>query len=103
MTETTELTTQEKARIMRNAYRREWARKNRDKIRASQERTFAKKYDQMLEQMIEELKNDPDVRAEIDDDLLEAIARNYIKNGISIDDFKRYKHQYIERCGDLNE
>lgn len=97
MTETTELTTQEKARIMKNAYQREWARKNRDKIRASQERTFAKKYDQMLEQMIGELKKDPDIRAEVDDDLLERIAGNYIRNGISIDDLN------IERCGDLNE
>lgn len=97
MTETTELTTQEKARIMKNAYQREWARKNRDKIRASQERTFAKKYDQMLEQMIGELKKDPDIRAEVDDDLLERIAGNYIRNGISIDDLN------IERFGDLNE
>lgn len=48
MQETKELTTKEKARLMRNAYKREWARKNPDKVKASQERHFAKKYDEMI-------------------------------------------------------
>ena len=43
-----ELTTKEKARIMKNAYQREWARKNPDKVKASKERHYAKKYDEMM-------------------------------------------------------
>ena len=48
MTNNNELTTKEKARIMKNAYQREWAKKNRDKVRASVERHYAKKYDEMM-------------------------------------------------------
>ena len=54
MQEQKELTTKEKARLMRNAYQREWAKKNPDKIRASQERYYARKYDEMIEQIIED-------------------------------------------------
>ena len=58
MQETTELTTKEKARLMHNAYAREWRRKNPDKVRASQERYYAKKYDEMIEQMIADFAED---------------------------------------------
>jgi hypothetical protein len=54
MQETTEtvkvLTTKEKARLMRNAYNREWARKNPDKVKATRERYYAKKYDEYMAQ-----------------------------------------------------
>ena len=54
MQETTEtvkvLTTKEKARLMRNAYYREWARKNPDKVKAIRERYYAKKYDEYMAQ-----------------------------------------------------
>ena len=33
----------EEAKEMRRAYKREWARRNRDKVRASEERYWAKK------------------------------------------------------------
>lgn len=58
MQETTEITTKEKARLMRNAYAREWAKKNRDKVKASQERYYARKYDEMIEQIIEDFAED---------------------------------------------
>lgn len=90
MTETKELTTKEKARLMKNAYQREWARKNPDKIKASRERHFAKKYDQMIEQIIEDFKQDHEVSG-ASDDQLKAIARSYIVNDTD-----------LERCGDLN-
>lgn len=96
MQENTELTTKEKARLMKNAYQREWARKNPDKVRASMERHFAKKYDAMIEKMVEELKSDPDINIDderIDDDLLKRIASNYIKHDINLDDIS------IERGG----
>lgn len=48
MQEKTELTAKEKARLMHNAYQREWAKKNPDKIRAYHEKHFAKKYDEMI-------------------------------------------------------
>lgn len=57
----TELTTKEKARLMKNAYQRQWARKNPDKVKASRERYFAKKYDQMrVAQILEEFTEDPE-------------------------------------------
>ena len=37
----------EKAREARRAYKREWNRKNRDKVRAAQERYWARKAAQM--------------------------------------------------------
>ena len=43
MQENKELTTKEKARLMKNAYQREWARKNPDKVKAQQERYWQKK------------------------------------------------------------
>ncbi len=43
-----ELTAEEKARIMHNHYQREWAKKNKDKLRASRIKCLAKKYDQMM-------------------------------------------------------
>ena len=46
MTETKELTTKEKARLMKNAYQREWARKNPDKVKAYQANYWQKKAEQ---------------------------------------------------------
>lgn len=89
MQEKTELTTKEKARLMKNAYQREWAHKNPDKVKASMEKHYAKKYDAMISKMVEELKNDPDINIDderIDDDLLKMIASNYIKHDINLDD-----------------
>lgn len=51
---TAELTTKEKARLMHNAYQREWARKNPDKVKASREKYYARKYDEMINQMVED-------------------------------------------------
>lgn len=48
MTDTKELTTKEKARLMKNAYQREWARKNQDRIKGYLEKHYAKKYDEMI-------------------------------------------------------
>lgn len=93
MSETKELTTKEKARLMRNAYNREWAKKNPDKVKANRERYYAKKYDQMIEQMIEDFKQDHEITDErIDDDFLRVIAKSYIVNDVD-----------PERFGDLNE
>ena len=47
-----ELTAEEKARIMHNKYQREWARKNKEKVRKSQIKSLAKKYDEMIDQMV---------------------------------------------------
>ena len=58
MQETTELTTKEKARIMRNKRQREWAKKNPDKIREYQERYYAKKYDEMIDQIVDDFAGD---------------------------------------------
>lgn len=44
-----ELTVEEKARLMKNRYQREWARKNKDKVKASQVKHYAKKYDELVE------------------------------------------------------
>ena len=88
MQETKELTTKEKARLMKNAYAREWRKKNPDKVRATMERHLAKKYDAMIDKMVEDLKNDPDINVDgerIDDELLKSIASNYIKFGINLD------------------
>lgn len=49
MAKKTDLSDEEKARIMRNRYQREWSKKNRDRIKASQVRHYARKYDQMVE------------------------------------------------------
>ena len=58
MQENKELTTKEKARLMKNAYQREWARKNPDKVKASMEWHYAKKYDEMIDKMVEDFKAD---------------------------------------------
>ncbi len=58
MQENKELTTEEKARLMRNQYQREWARKNKDRVKEYQDRYYAKKYDEMIEQIIEDFKED---------------------------------------------
>lgn len=91
MTETTELTTKEKARLMKNAYQREWAKKNPDKVKASQERHFAKKYDQMIDQMIEDFRQDHDVN-DASDDQLRTIAKYCITHDLD-----------PERIGDAGE
>lgn len=93
MQENKELTTKEKARLMKNAYQREWARKNPDKVKASMERHYAKKYDEMIEQMIEDFKQDNEITDKrIDDDLLKAIAKSYIVHDLD-----------PERIGDAGE
>lgn len=92
MTDTKELTTKEKARLMRNKRQREWAKKNPDKVRAYQERYYSKKYDEMIEQIVEDFKQDHEVRDD-DDDLLKAIADNCIRHDVNLD---------LER-GDLRE
>lgn len=43
MNETTKETLTEKARELRRAYKREWSRKNRDRVRAANERYWNKK------------------------------------------------------------
>ena len=43
-----ELTTEEKARLMHNYNSREWARKNKEKVKASRIKSLAKKYDEMI-------------------------------------------------------
>lgn len=55
----TELTTKEKARLMRNAYQRQWAHKNKDRIKGYMEKHYAKKYDEMMvSQILEEFTED---------------------------------------------
>ena len=61
-----ELTTAEKARLMRNKRQRDWARKNPDKIKAYQEKYYAKKYDEMIEQIVEDFKEDHE-RGDLDE------------------------------------
>ena len=92
MQENKELTTKEKARLMKNAYQREWARKNPDKVKASMERHYVKKYDEMIEQIVEDFKQDHEV-SDNDDDTLKAIADSYIRHDVNLD---------LER-GDLRE
>lgn len=58
MQETKELTTKEKARLMKNAYAREWRKKNPDKVKATMERHYAKKYDEMIDKMVEDFAQD---------------------------------------------
>lgn len=58
MQETKELTTKEKARLMKNAYAREWRKKNPDKVKATMERHYAKKYDEMIDKMVEDFAKD---------------------------------------------
>lgn len=43
-----ELTEAEKARLMHNMYQREWARKNKEKVKASIQKSLAKKYDELM-------------------------------------------------------
>jgi len=92
MTDTKELTTKEKARLMRNKRQREWAKKNPDKIRAYQEKYYSKKYDEMIEQIVEDFKQDHEV-SDNDDDTLKAIADSYTRHDVNLD---------LER-GDLRE
>ena len=61
MQEKEELTTAEKARLMRNAYYREWRKKNPDKVRKAQERYYAKQYDRAISQMLEDFAEGGDV------------------------------------------
>lgn len=89
MQENKELTTKEKARLMKNAYQREWARKNPDKVKASMERHYAKKYDEMIEQMIKDFAEDNGTE-EIDRDLVQAVGTYEIAHD-------------LERGGDLRE
>lgn len=89
MQENKELTTKEKARLMKNAYQREWARKNPDKVKASMERHYAKKYDEMIEQMIKDFAEDHGTE-EIDRDLVQAVGTYEIAHD-------------LERGGDLRE
>lgn len=42
------ITQEEKARLMKNKYQREWAKKNPDKVKASMQRYYAKKYDEFM-------------------------------------------------------
>lgn len=54
MQDTKELTTEEKARIMRNQYAREWRRKNPDKVKATMEKHYAKMYDQLVNEKVQD-------------------------------------------------
>lgn len=49
MQETKELTTEEKARLMHNYNSRQWARRNKEKVKASRIKSLAKKYDELIE------------------------------------------------------
>lgn len=62
---TTILTDEEKARLMKNRYQREWASKNKDKVRASQIKHFAKKYDEFIAKFEAELESDGDSNEQI--------------------------------------
>lgn len=42
------LTDAEKARLMHNMYQREWAKRNKEKVKASQIKCLAKAYDRMM-------------------------------------------------------
>ena len=78
---------------MKNKRQREWAKKNPEKIRKYQENYYAKKYDEMVEQVVEEFKQDTEITDErIDDELLKAIAKSYIAHDIN-----------PERVGDAGE
>ena len=63
---TTELTAKEKARLMKNAYQRQWAKNNPDKIKAYQEKHYAKRYDEMIQQMVDDFAEDHE-RGDIDE------------------------------------
>lgn len=43
-----ELSLEEKARLMHNYNSREWARKNKEKVKESRIKSLAKKYDEMV-------------------------------------------------------
>ena len=43
----------DEARAARNAYRREWSRKNKDKLKEYQERYWAKKAEELHQQKVE--------------------------------------------------
>ena len=45
-----ELSTEEKAKIMKKEYMKKWRRENPEKIKQYQEKHFAKKYDEMMNQ-----------------------------------------------------
>ncbi len=61
-----ELTPEEKARIMHNKYQREWARKNKEKVRQSQIKSLAKKYDEMIDQIVEDFAKGGDLNVKED-------------------------------------
>ena len=48
--QTEKLTEAEKARLARNQYAREWRKKNPDKVKATMQRHFAKKFDAMVKE-----------------------------------------------------
>lgn len=52
------MTTSEKARLMRNKRHREWAKKNPDRIKKYQETYYAKQYDKMIAEQVEEDESD---------------------------------------------
>lgn len=54
MQTTNDMTTAEKARLMRNKRHREWAKKNPDRIKKYQETYYAKQYDKMLAEQVED-------------------------------------------------
>lgn len=47
------LSDEEKARLMRNHYNREWRRKNKEKFHNSQIKSLAKAYDRMMAEQAE--------------------------------------------------
>lgn len=52
----TELTTEEKARLMHNYNQRLWYQKNKEKAKQSRIKSLAKKYDQMIDQIIDDFE-----------------------------------------------
>ena len=90
MQEHKDLTPKEKARLAKNAYQREWAKKNPDKIKAYAERHYAKKYDEAIQEIIDDFKEQYDLH-DANDDQLKASAKYYIE------------HDVLYQGGDLRE
>jgi hypothetical protein len=63
MQETKELTTEEKARLMRNKYARDWRRKNPEKVKEALQRHYAKKYDLLMKEAEENEVQDGDKKS----------------------------------------
>ena len=51
---------------MHNKYQREWARKNKEKVRQSQIKSLAKKYDEMIDQIVEDFAKGGDLNGKED-------------------------------------